>query len=245
MRLSSIEYIGARPPLKKKRSSSAIKAVFLILAAIGMIYSALRFGANDLIASQALASKEYSVQEFIETNLDLEKTQDKLVAAALSRTLIDITYDPAYYVIDYPMGDVPSDKGVCTDVVIRSYRELDIDLQELVHDDMGKAFSSYPKNWNLKKRDSNIDHRRVPNLKKFFSRHGKSMSISNNIMDYQYGDIVTWKLTYGAPHIGIVVPSPIEGDPTPWIVHNIGMGPQWENCIFDYKITGHYRYKVD
>ena len=129
----------------------------------------------------------------------------KLSNAAINLTKDKVVYDPAYFVLKYPNGDVPADKGVCTDVVIRAYRKLGIDLQKEVHEDMAKNFSKYPKKWGLKRPDTNIDHRRVPNLMVFFSRFGKVKPITNDAIDYVPGDIVTWDLPKNLTHIGIVV----------------------------------------
>lgn len=154
-----------------------------------------------------------------------------------------VVYDPTYFIIKYPNGDVPSDKGVCTDVVIRAYRKLGIDLQKEVHEDMRLHFSKYPKIWGLTQPDKNIDHRRVPNLMVFFSRHGITKPITQNPNDYLPGDIVCWRLSGGSTHIGMVVKSKSRYSQTPLIVHNIGAGQVVEDCLFDYKIIGHYRYK--
>ena len=166
----------------------------------------------------------------------------KLSAAALSLTKDKVEYDPAYFSIKYPNGDVPADKGVCTDVVIRAYRKLGIDLQKAVHEDMKANFSIYPKIWGLKKTDTNIDHRRVPNLMTFFSRHGKKKPISQIGADYQSGDIVTWNLEGNLTHIGIVVNKLSEDKQRYLIVHNIGRGQELSDCLFEYFITGHYSY---
>ena len=166
----------------------------------------------------------------------------KLSAAALSLTKDKVEYDPAYFSIKYPNGDVPGDKGVCTDVVIRAYRKLGIDLQKEVHEDMAAHFSIYPKTWGLKKTDTNIDHRRVPNLMTFFSRHGKKKPISQIGADYQPGDIVTWNLEGNLTHIGIVVNKQSSDKQRYLIVHNIGRGQELSNCLFEYVITGHYSY---
>lgn len=162
--------------------------------------------------------------------------------AAMELTKQKVSYDPSYFKIAYPNGDVPSDKGVCTDVVIRAYRKLGIDLQKLVHEDMVANFQLYPKNWGLKSTDRNIDHRRVPNLMKFFQRHGKSLPRSKDPKDYLPGDIVTWNLGGGTTHIGIVVDEKTILSRTPLIVHNIGSGQVVEDCLFRFEITGHYRY---
>ena len=154
-----------------------------------------------------------------------------------------IIYDPTYFVLQYPNGDVPADKGVCTDVVIRAYRKLGIDLQKEVHEDMMKNFSKYPKIWGLKKPDSNIDHRRVPNLAVFFSKFGKEKSIEPNPSLYIPGDIVTWLLPGNLTHIGIVVNKKSADGKRFQIVHNIGGGQVLEDALFKYTITGHYQYQ--
>lgn len=166
----------------------------------------------------------------------------KLSDAALSLTKDKVTYDPAYYSIKYPNGDVASDKGVCTDVVIRAYRKLGIDLQKEVHEDMKKNFSKYPKKFGLKRPDTNIDHRRVPNLMVFFAKFGQSKSIETNPALYAPGDIVTWLLPGNLTHIGIVVNKKSADGKRYLIVHNIGAGQVIEDCLFKFDITGHYQY---
>lgn len=159
--------------------------------------------------------------------------------------LIDenIEYDPAYFSIKYPNGDIPKNKGVCTDVVIRAYRTLKIDLQKEVHEDMRSNFDKYPKAWGLKSTDKNIDHRRVPNLMVFFSRKGTVLPTTQEASDYKPGDIVCWNLGGGMTHIGIVVNKKSTLFNRHLIVHNIGGGQVLSDCLFDYKIIGHYRYK--
>ncbi|MBT2969443.1 MAG: DUF1287 domain-containing protein [Candidatus Thiodiazotropha sp. (ex Ctena orbiculata)] len=170
--------------------------------------------------------------------------EDRLVSAALERTKHSVRYDGSYLTITYPGGDVPNNIGVCTDVLIRSYRALEIDLQQLVHEDMAANFDAYPSRriWGLTGTDSNIDHRRVPNLQIFFSRHGLSLPPTLRGSDYRSGDIVTWMLPGNLPHIGIVTDGVSEETGTPLIVHNIGAGPKLEDMLFRYPITGHYRY---
>ena len=162
--------------------------------------------------------------------------------AALELTLQKVTYDPSYFSINYPNGDIPSDKGVCTDVVIRAYRKTGIDLQKEVHEDMKSNFNSYPKNWGLKTTDKNIDHRRVPNLMKFFERKGTVKVKSTDPSDYKPGDIICWNLSGGITHIGIVVAKKSSDHKRNLIVHNIGGGQVLEDCMFDFRIIGHYRY---
>ena len=163
---------------------------------------------------------------------------------ALELTQQSVTYDPSYFSIDYPNGDVPSDKGVCTDVVIRAYRKIGIDLQKEVHEDMKANFNAYPKIWGLKSTDKNIDHRRVPNLMTFFKRKGAEKPITDKAFDYKPGDIVCWNLGGAVTHIGIVVDKKSKDGNRNLIVHNIGGGQVLEDCLFDFKIIGHYRYKI-
>ena len=167
---------------------------------------------------------------------------EKLSVAAISLIEQEVTYDPTYFSIDYPNGDIPKDKGVCTDVIIRAYRKLGIDLQKEVHEDMKAHFSAYPNLWGLSSTDKNIDHRRVPNLMKFFSRNGQELIITRNAKDYQPGDIVSWNLNSGLMHIGIVVNKKSSDEERYLIVHNIGAGQVMEDVLFSYKIIGHYRY---
>jgi uncharacterized protein YijF (DUF1287 family) len=169
---------------------------------------------------------------------------DKLAGAAVERTGHEVRYDPTYFKIAYPGGDVPAEVGVCTDEVIRSYRAVGVDLQQLVHEDMDANFSLYPRTWGLKKTDSNIDHRRVPNLMVFFARQGAARPVTQEARDYRPGDVVTWDLGGGMTHIGVVVGVPSAADEGRLqIVHNIGAGPKMEDVLFAWKITGHYRYE--
>ncbi len=172
-----------------------------------------------------------------------EDFYNRLSEAAIELTKQRVRYDPAYFSIPYPGGDVPADRGVCTDVVIRAYRKLDIDLQKEVHLDMKANFNLYPNNWGLKRPDTNIDHRRVPNLMKFFSRHGETLPKSLNKDDYHPGDIVCWMLPGNLTHIGIVSSRKEPQSRRYLIVHNIGGGQVLEDCLFSFDIIGHYRFK--
>jgi len=169
------------------------------------------------------------------------RSPDDLVKAARTQVGVTISYDPAYRKLAFPGGDVPPDRGVCTDVVIRAYRKLGIDLQALVNRDMRTAWSAYPKHWGLKSTDTNIDHRRVPNLEVFFRRHGSALPTSERASDYKPGDIVTWLVPPHLPHIGIVADER-SANGTPLIIHNIGAGTQVEDILFAFKMMGHYRY---
>jgi hypothetical protein len=153
-------------------------------------------------------------------------------------------YDGAYKRITYPGGDVPLERGVCTDVIVRAYRHAGVDLQVLVHQDMKRNFSVYPKIWGLRRPDTNIDHRRVPNLATFFKRKGESLRVTRRGADYKPGDLVTWRLSSGVPHIGIVSDVRARGTDRHLVVHNIGAGAQIEDVLFAYTVTGHYRYGV-
>jgi uncharacterized protein len=168
----------------------------------------------------------------------------RLVAAAVERTHHVVRYNPGYVRIPYPGGDVPADTGVCTDEIIRAYRAVGIDLQKEVHEDMVQNFAAYPNKsrWLLSRPDPNIDHRRVPNLMVFFARKGESLPISTHATDYSPGDLVTWDLGGGVPHIGIVVDQKSPSSGRYLVVHNIGAGPKMEDAIFSWKVTGHYRY---
>ena len=161
--------------------------------------------------------------------------------AALERTEHAVRYDGRYIAIPYPNGDVPDGIGVCTDVVVRSYRALGIDLQKDLHEEMSANFDLFPKRWGLKRPDPNIDHRRVPNLRTFFTRKGQNLAVTDDPDDYVPGDLVTWSVE-GRPHIGIVVHKKDRREQRYQIVHNIGRGPVLEDILFAFPITGHYRY---
>lgn len=175
-------------------------------------------------------------------NDEPEHFSQLLSKAAVERTSHRVRYDGSYRKIAYPNGDVPGQVGVCSDVVIRVYRKLGIDLQLDVHEEMKSNFAKFPKNWGLTHPDSNIDHRRVPNLQALFNRKGIVLPVTDNPKDYVSGDLVTWLLPGNLLHIGIVVDRRSHDGSRPLIVHNIGQGPQLEDMLFGYPITGHYRY---
>jgi uncharacterized protein YijF (DUF1287 family) len=192
----------------------------------------LVLAAVAVLAAQSRPSAEVSRQAFLR----------QFAAAAFDRTNHVVRYDGAYVRIRYPGGDVPAGTGVCTDEVIRAYRAVGIDLQKEVHEDMAANFSAYPTRWHRQGPDSNIDHRRVPNLMVFFSRKGETLPITNRAEDYAPGDLVTWDLGGGLTHIGMVVDRKTLFTRRYMIVHNIGQGPKLEDALFNWKITGHYRY---
>ncbi len=168
---------------------------------------------------------------------------EKLITAAEGQIGQTIRYDGSYARLDYPGGDIPRDVGVCTDVIIRAYRDaFNVDLQKQVHQDMRKNFAAYPKIWGLKRTEKNIDHRRVPNLEQFFNRRKARVKISNDAKDYLPGNMITSRLPGNLPHIAIVTQRPNADANRPLIVHNIGAGTRLEDGLFDYKIVGHYHY---
>jgi uncharacterized protein len=219
------------------------KFFFVIFLSTFLIFgTACRKDASD-------SSDRSSLILFPDTKTALKITEakspqiKKVVENALKQIEITKSYNPEYVVISYPNGDVPPEKGVCTDVVIRAFRAAGVDLQKEVHEDMRENFAAYPKKWNLTKPDTNIDHRRVPNLRVYFERKGKSLPVTRVSENYQPGDVVSWDLDEKkTAHIGIVSNIFNERSGRYLIVHNIGAGGQAEDVLFDLKITGHFRY---
>jgi uncharacterized protein YijF (DUF1287 family) len=175
--------------------------------------------------------------------LGAQETGAKIVAAARKQVGVTVRYDPAYVTLAYPGGDVPKERGVCTDVIVRAFRDsLSQDLQKLVHEDMRANFSAYPKNWGLSRPDKNIDHRRVPNLRAFFKRRGFSLPVTKDPADYRPGDIVTCTVPPNLPHVMIVSDKKTDKG-VPLMIHNIGAGAQEEDVLFEFPLTGHYRWR--
>ncbi len=173
---------------------------------------------------------------------DASPNLKKFIDAAVAQVGVTNGYDPSYVSLEYPGGDVPKETGVCSDVLVRAFRGVGIDLQKEVHEDMKQAWSDYPKRWGLSRPDSNIDHRRVPNLMTYFGRKGKSVTTTEDADDYRPGDIVTWDLGGGVDHIGIVTDMSSSQEGPLLIAHNIGAGARVQDVLFHWKITGHYRY---
>ncbi len=199
-----------------------------------------------LLVLTGCASFSAQVQPAKETSPALQATKqnpkttptEKLIAAAIEQVDVTTEYDPAYVKLAYPNGDVPIKTGVCADVIVRAFRVVGLDLQKELHEDMKQRFAQYLKKWGAKAPDTNIDHRRVPNLMTWFARQGKALPLSNH--DYQPGDVVAWDLGGGLTHIGFV--SDLKADKQYKIVHNIGAGTQIEDRLLDWKVIGHYRY---
>lgn len=248
-RLDTIEYIGPRPVKPQKRPNFLGGWVVLLIAA-GAAYF---FGKDllPLVRAQQVTPNNERADVLIAELQPSSVPGDRLAAAALQRTQAQVDYEDAYYAIPYPNGDIPSGKGRAEDLLVRSYRSLGIDLQKLIHEDMTEHFSEYPQIFSRKTADPNIDHRLTPNLQRFFRRVGAELLVvddsgqalpSRSATDYIPGDVVAWRLPGGRSHIGIVVPGPGDRRGEPWVIHNKDAGPVWENCLFDSKITGHYRF---
>lgn len=238
----AIEYIGPRP--QKPKKPNFFGGWVIVVIALGAV---IFFGKPVIGGAWAADKAPSNAQlEMIVTQLEVSGGFSEMLAAeALKYSGSQITYDPSYYNIQYPAGDVPAAKGVAADLLIRCYRKLGIDLQKEIHEDMKKHFRLYPQRWAAAAPDSSIDHRRVPNLQRFFSRKGEVLPNSSDPADYQVGDIVIWALSNAETHIGIVVP-PAAGaasSSTPWVVHHpAGDDVKWEKALFDHQIHGHFRF---
>ncbi len=239
--MKTIEYIGAPPKKPKKKSIFGGWVIVLLMVGSGVFfgyrYTPFAFAAENrptvdnaaVLVGQMKSSKSSSLSH-------------QLAAAALEQSRHPLAFDPGYYKIAYPGGDIDPTKGMASDLIIRAYRSVGVDLQQHVHEDMKDNFRVYPQLWDARAADTNIDHRRVPNLHRFFERNGLELGTSKDGTDYETGDVVIWRLANGEAHIGIVVPGPGEHQTKKWVVHNIGNGPVWENSLFEYQVVGHYRY---
>jgi uncharacterized protein YijF (DUF1287 family) len=236
---STIEYIGPLPQKPKRPHFFGGWVILVISVGIGCWFG--RPLVPFLKAAQEGVSMEQA-QVLISSLEDSPDSGQRLAAAALTHSGENVVYDPAYYKIAYPDGDVAPGKGAAADVVIRCVRKLGVDLQKEVHEDMAEHFRAYPQLWSALGPDTNIDHRRVANLQRFFERKGETLSPSRESTDYRPGDIVVWSLANADKHIGIVVPGPGTHMGEAWVVHNIGTGVKWENTLFEYKIEAHFRY---
>jgi uncharacterized protein len=197
-----------------------------------------------IISLSALAFASRSASAFSQFSEPGAKAL-KLISAAETQIGLTLNYDPNYTKIDYPGGDVPLERGVCTDVIIRAYRQaLAIDLQKLVHEDMKNSLSAYPTKWGLRRTDSNIDHRRVPNLQTFFTRQNAELPISKSAIDYKPGDLITMLLPGSLTHIALITHYANSDGTKPLCIHNIGGGAKLEDVLFTYPLTGHYRFQV-
>lgn len=246
--LDTIEYIGPRPQKPVKRPNFLAGWMVLIVAGLAVYFFGKPF-LEDLRAQNVSPTSERA-DVLIQELQPSANPGERLAAAALQQTKTKVTWDNTYRSIPFPNGDIPTDKGCAEDVVVRAYRALGIDLQKKVNSDMKQHFSEYPQIFGRKTADPNIDHRLTANLQRFFRRSGAELLVSgpdgdqpsNDPADYQVGDIVAWRLVGGTSHIGIVVPGPGALRDERWVVHNIADGPAWEDCLFNFKVIGHYRY---
>jgi uncharacterized protein YijF (DUF1287 family) len=238
---NTIEYIGPRPKKPKKSGFFGGWVIVLISVVAGVLFAKPWIG--SLVAAQngpTDAQSESIIRELQASDL----IGDRLAAEALKYSNRGISFDSAYYEIPYPNGDIPRSKGMAADLVVRCFREVGFDLQQLIHEDMKLDFRVYPQLWQATTADENIDHRRVPNLQRFFKRKGQDLKVSRDVKDYHVGDIVVWALPNAEAHIGIVVPGP-EGKlgSTPWVIHHPAYDTvKWEDGLFDYQILGHFSY---
>lgn len=239
---STIEYIGPRPQKPKKPSFFGGWVIVAIAVVSGFFFAKPWIG--SLVAAQTGPTSEQTELLISELKTS-DLIGDRLAAEALKYANHEVSYDSTYYEITYPKGDVPRSKGMAADLVVRCYREIGVDLQELIHQDKSLDNRAYPQLWSSSAPDKNIDHRRVPNLQRFFNRHGQVLKNSRDIKDYHVGDIVVWALSNAEIHIGIVVPSPEGKNANPWVVHHPAYDTvKWENSLFDYQILGHFSYPV-
>lgn len=238
---STIEYIGPRPA--KPKRPNYLGGWVIVALALGLGFWFGRPLVTPLLKADGVSFEE---AQMLSANLDGSTSRcQKLAAAALRHSAEPVAYDPSYYRIAYPNGDIPHGKGAAADVVIRCLRQIDIDLQKEVHEDMSKHFRLYPQLWNAKAPDPNIDHRRIENLQRYFERHAQVLSPSTDASNYRPGDIVIWSLTNADKHIGIVVPGPGKHMAEPWVVHHSGSGLKWENALFEHRIDAHFRCPAD
>lgn len=236
--MQPIEYIGPIPN-KKKPKPRLGGPIILILVAIFVTKFAWPYFEGVAHASQDLPSKERA-SELYQRLLENPLANQQIAGAAIQRTTQEVSYDNTYYRLAYPMGDLPSNKGMNTDLIIRSLRKAGLDLQQEIHEDISQHFDQYPQLWNQLEPDSNIDHRRIENIQRYLTRHHKANSTSRSSSDYAIGNIVIWRLPKGKLHIGVVVPGPGIHENEKWVVHNINGSPQWENSLFDYHVVGNF-----
>ena len=227
------EPVASPPPAR----NTLPPTVALLTGALVFVVStfACARGGGDLAAAKRTVDS--LTRKPVSNNPEIKKAVD----AAIEQTLYTFDYDASYAKLDYPNGDVPRDRGVCADVIVRAFRNAGVDLQKELHEDMSRHFDAYPAKWGASKPDPNIDHRRVLNLMTFFERQGKSVPITKAPTDYVPGDVVAWQLETQHLHIGIVTDARPDGMRNYLIVHNIGAGARIEDVLLSWKIVGHYR----
>jgi uncharacterized protein YijF (DUF1287 family) len=225
-----------------RQASGFCFVLFIAGLFLAFSLSACSTRAGETAASPKRAADKGAAADNLIRRPVSDTSQIKLVVeSAIEQTKHTIEYDPSYVKLAYPGGDVPIERGVCADVIVRAFRSAGVDLQEEIYEDMGRSFGKYPTTWGARKPDSNIDHRRVPNLMTFFSRTGKSVTITNRQSDYLPGDVVAWELDNHLLHIGLVTDAVADRTQNYSMVHNIGAGARLEDVLFAWKIIGHYR----
>ncbi len=236
-----IEYVGASP-VKKKKVRNPFGGWLLVVAALGLAFYFVR---PLVLKAQPDSTSATSVKETAEFLRSRGRSGDLVVARALERTQEQVAFDVSYYQIDFPNGDLKLDRGKAEDLVVRAYRAIEVDLQLLVHEDLKANYYSYPQIFDQDRPDTNVDHRRVQNLQRFFERDDawEVIDESKKPEDFEVGDVVIWQLLNGDKHIGFVAPGPGRLRDDKWVVHNIGGGPAWEDRLLDHRVEGHYRYQ--
>ena len=217
-----------------------------VLAAAGLMAVVSGSACSSRAGNAAASAKKAPAQGSAVESLTRRPISDspqikKVVDSAIEQTRQTFEYDPSYTKLEYPNGDVPLERGVCADVIVRAFRNAGVDLQKEVHEDMARHFSAYPAKWGARKPDSNIDHRRVPNLMTLFERRSRSVPITRKPSDYNPGDVVAWELDNHLLHIGLVTDAVAGDTPNYLVVHNIGAGAKIEDVLMAWKIIGHYR----
>lgn len=239
----TIEYIGPRPQKKPARNRAGFGGWVIVILAIGVV----SWFARPLLPFLKATQERVSTEQVALLMSELAESADPgkhLAAAAIGHSREPILYDNTYYKISYPNGDIPTGKGNAADVIIRCFRRVGIDLQQDVHEDMKADFRAYPQLWDALAPDPSIDHRRAANLVRFFERKGESLPVTREPAHYRPGDVVVWSLANAEMHIGLIVPGPGDKQDQPWVVHHMDKTPTWADQLFDFQITGHYRYPV-
>lgn len=239
----TIEYIGPRPQKKQVRNRGGFGGWVIVILAFGVAFWFGRPLMPFLKATQERVSTEQVALLMSELSESPEPGKH-LAAAAIGYSREPVLYDNSYYKVPYPNGDIPAGKGNATDVIIRCFRRTGIDLQKEIHEDMRSDFRAYPQLWDALAPDPSIDHRRVANLVRFFERKGESVPVTSAPSNYQPGDIVVWSLANAEMHIGLIVPGPGDKQDEAWVVHHMDTTPVWADELFDFQITGHYRFPI-
>lgn len=236
--METIAYIGTVPPPPKRKSVLGGGLIILITVAFVLYYA---FPFFEEIFNESKTEVSSLQLEKITNRLESSQRPMQMIAAtALRQSQKEIQFDPYFYNLSYPMGDIPKNKGMAADVVIRSLRDVGLDLQKEIHEDMSSDFHQYPQLWSATEANFNIDHRRIENIQRYLQRNHTPSKISRNLEDYNIGNIVFWRLPKGELHLGVVVPGPGLHEHEKWVVHHLHSVPLWENTLLDYPVVGNY-----